>query len=96
MNYFDRLASMDVQNSDDFAACAADQGVQSSFDYTYGGENTQGNKGGFKYSGPISSRDLFQASSPRSGPASVPLRQPGAGSPGRPAAGPVSNGVATG
>lgn len=59
INYFDRLASMDVQDSDDFQSCAADQGANSGFDYTYATTNTQGFKAGFKYGGALSSRNIF-------------------------------------
>ena len=63
VNYFDQLASLDVVDSDDFASCAAEQG-QGAFDYTYtaDGSNTQFQKAGFKVTGPLNSRDIYQPS----------------------------------
>jgi hypothetical protein len=65
VNYFDHLASMDIVDSDDFASCAASQGAKA-FDYVYAadGSNTAGDKSGFKYSGPLESRDVFVATKP--------------------------------
>ena len=63
VNYFDQLASMDVVDSDKFSSCAAEQG-QGTFDYTYtsDGSSTQFQKAGFKVTGPLNSRDIYQPS----------------------------------
>lgn len=73
---------MDVQDSDEFQPCAPLQGA-ASFDYLYsaGGKNTAGDKSGFKYSGPLASQDVFQASpaqlrSPLLAPERAPAARP--------------------
>lgn len=62
VNYFNHLATMDIVETDDFEACAPEEG-SSLFDYTYSavGGNLMGDKAGFKYSGPLSSSDAFNA-----------------------------------
>ena len=64
VNYFNHLASMDVVETDDFEACASEEG-STLFDYTYSatGHNLMGEKAGFKYSGPLSSLEAFNATS---------------------------------
>ena len=72
VNYFGHLASMDIVDTDDFEACAAGQGL-SLFDYTYSatGQNLMGDKAGFKYSGPLSSSEAFNATLPANGQVAV-------------------------
>ena len=77
VNHFDHLASMDIVETDDFEACASDEG-SSLFDYTYSatGQNLIGDKAGFKYSGPLSSSEAFNVTSSLTGHADI---QDGAG-----------------
>ena len=58
--YFGSLASLDIVDHDDFEACASSEG-SSLFDYAYSstGDNKEGDKAGFKYSGPLSSSNAF-------------------------------------
>lgn len=77
INYFEGLASMDVADSDAFESCAASQGAQA-FDYAYSteGANQAGNKAGFKVTGPLSSRDIFQATPKPENPLLAPDKAP--------------------
>ena len=75
VNYFDSLASMDIVESNEFQPCAAQQGVPAGFNYTYTVDNTNpsAQKGGYKYSGALSS-DEFEVYASQA-PAPAPMAQ---------------------